>query len=172
MRLKNRNLYSIEISTSAYTGRGQVVLNFGENRYATCTMADFFRNVGTWKIAKEGKRGGQAFVPILENSQDITTRNRLLIDLIAMAEHFIDIKGEVVNLKHGSYLLETDDFVPLRNGKIAYMHMESYKGHTIKFNLNGVYGFSVWKGTSNLEDNLWSIDACKKCIDEMQGGAQ
>lgn len=66
------------------------------------------------------------------------------------------------------YLLEKDDFISIKDGKIRNRETERYKGFTIKFNLNGVYGFSIWRGSVNLEDRLWSIEDAKNAINEMR----
>lgn len=164
MRLANRNLYGIEIGMSVLTHKRCVNLTFGNNSYGRCSIKDFFKYAKTWKIVKTGSRGGEHFVNLLNNPDAVSSRYGLLIDFLAMAEHFLDINDEVVNMKHGSYLLELDEFIPLRNGKIAYRTIKSFHGYTIKFNTNGVYGFSIWRGTNNLEDRLWSIKQCEEII--------
>ena len=166
MRLANRNLYGIDIGMNELTQKRCFNLNFGNNGYGRCSIKDFFKYAKTWKIVQTGSRGGEHFVNLLNNPDAVSSRHGLLIDFLAMAEHFLDIKDEVVNMRHGSYLIELDEFIPLRNGKIAYRTIKSFHGYTIKFNTNGVYGFSIWRGNDNLEDRLWSIKQCEKIIKE------
>jgi len=170
MQLKKRKIWTIEGVYNELTGKRNILLNLGENRYMTCNLKDFFQNVATWSIATIGPRGGIKFVNLLNSPETISKRNGgYLIEILAMVEHFIEIKEEVANFKHGSYLLEKDDFIPLRKGKICFKKIESYKNFTIKFNTNGVYGFSIWKGSTCFENRIWSISKCKKAIDEMRG---
>lgn len=171
MRLANRNLRNIKVGFCEATRLRYVALTFRKQNdygcYSTHCFAikDFFKYAKTWKIAKTGPRGGEHFVDLLNNPDAVSGRCGLLIDFLAMAEHFIDIKNEVVNMKHGSYLLELDEFIPLKNGKITYRTIKSFHGYTIKFNTNGVYGFSIWKGNNAMEDRLWSIKECENVID-------
>jgi len=164
MRLANRNLYGIEIGMSVLTQKRCVNLVFGNNGYGRCSIKDFFKYAKTWKIVKTGSRGGEHFVNLLNNPDAVSSRHGLLIDFLTMAEHSLDIKDEVVNMRHGSYLMELDEFIPLRNEKIAYRTIKSFHGYTIKFNTNGIYGFSIWRGNNDLEDRLWSIKQCEEII--------
>lgn len=164
MRLKNRRIYGIEIVMNELTHKRCVNLNFGNNGYGRCSIKDFFKYSKTWKIVKTGSRGGEHFVNLLNNPDAVSSRHGLLIDFLAMAEHFLDIKDEVVNMRHGSYLIEIDEFIPLRNGKISYQTIKSIHGYTIKFNTNGIYGFSIWRGNNDLEDRFWSIARCEQVI--------
>lgn len=166
MRLKNRKIYGIEIGMNELTQKRCFNLNFGNNGYGRSSIKDFFKYAETWKIVQTGPRGGEHFVNLLNNPDAVSSRHGLLIDFLAMAEHFIDIKGEVVNVRHGSYLMERDEFIPLRNGKIAHQSIKSFHGYSIKFNTNGTYGFSIWRGKDNLEDRLWSIKQCEEIIKE------
>lgn len=164
MRLANRKIYGIEIGMNEFFKRRCVDLVFSNNSYGRCTISAFFKYAKTWKIVKTGSRGGEHFVNLLNNPDVVSSRHGLLIDFLAMAEHFLDIKDEVVNMRHGSYLIELDEFIPLRNGKIAYRTIKSFHGYTIKFNTNGIYGFSIWRGNNDLEDRLWSIKQCEEII--------
>lgn len=167
MRLANRNLYGIEIGMNELAQKRCFNLNFGNNDYGRCSIKDFFKYAKTWKIVKTGSRGGEHFVNLLNNPDAVSSRYGLLIDFLAMAEHILDIKVEVVNMRHGSYLVELDEFIPLRNGKIAYRTIKSFHGYTIKFNTNGLYGFSIWRGNNALEDRLWSIKQCEEIIENL-----
>lgn len=167
MKLKNKRIYGIEIGMSKLTQKRCVNLIFGNNGYGHCSIKDFFKNVKTWKIVQPGSRGGERFVNLLDNPDAVSGRCGLLVDFLAMAKHFLDIKDEVVNMRHGSYLIELDEFIPLRNGKIAYRTIKSFHGYTIKFNTNGIYGFSIWRGNNDLEDRLWSIKQCEEIIESL-----
>lgn len=50
----------------------------------------------------------------------------------------------------------------VRNGNMEYRKIAVNNGYTIKYNNNGVYGFSIWKGNKCLEDNYWSLEEVKK----------
>lgn len=79
---------------------------------------------------------------------------------------YTDLKGLVINFEEGSYLIERDEFFRLKDGSIQNRLIRKYKGRDIKFNTNGVHGFSVWKNKVCLEDGLWSIDECETYIEQ------
>jgi len=79
---------------------------------------------------------------------------------------FVNLKGLVINFNEGSYLLEHSEFYKLTDGSIKNKLIRKFKGRDIKFNTNGVYGFSVWKNNVCLEDRMWSIDECEDYIEQ------
>jgi len=79
---------------------------------------------------------------------------------------YIDLKGLVINFEEGNYLIERDEFFRLKDGFIQNTLIRCFKGREIKFNINGVHGFSVWKNKICLEDGIWSIDECEKYIEQ------
>lgn len=173
MKLKNRRIYAVEMLENRVTKRKCLALTFGKNEYGChvvqeCTLKDFFKYAKTWKIVKTGSRGGEHFVNLLDNPDAVSSRDGLLIDFLAMAKHCLDIKDEVVYMRHGSYLLELDKFIPSRSGKIAYQTIKSLHGYTIKFNTNGIDGFSILKNdysNAMMKEHLWSIKQCEDIID-------
>lgn len=85
------------------------------------------------------------------------------------AKDFIEKIGQILQYKNGQYLIETDEFVSLHDGKIQYKTIENYKGYQIKLDKNGSYNYCIFKGTKNLEDRIDSIKKCKKIIDGFKG---
>lgn len=82
------------------------------------------------------------------------------------AKKFVNKEGEILNYENGAYLIEIDEFIKLKDGKIQYKPIEKYKGFDIKFCKNGIYNFSIFKGSKNLEDNITSIKRAKEiCAD-------
>jgi hypothetical protein len=81
------------------------------------------------------------------------------------AKGYIDKIGQILQYRNGQYLIETDEFVSLHDGKIQYKTIENYKGYQIKLDKNGTYYYSIFKGTRNLEDRITSIKKCQKIID-------
>ena len=79
---------------------------------------------------------------------------------------YVDLKGLVINFEEGSYLIERYEFFKLTDGFIQYKLIRLYKGRDIKFNTNGVHGFSVWKNKLCLEDGFWSIEECETYVDQ------
>jgi hypothetical protein len=76
-------------------------------------------------------------------------------------------KGDVIfGKKDGFFYQKILNDPPLKvlDGPIKYKKIKNYKGYTIKYNLNGVYGFSVWKEEVCLEDNFWEIKEAEECI--------
>jgi len=169
-RLKNRRIRGLNKGYSVFTEKQEIRINFGENRYGTCTIKEFFKNVSSWKLVDDnGTRGGERVIHLLSNTDQLKSHmfNNGVQDLLAKAEHLVNIREEVVNLSIGSYLLELDDFIPLRNGKTTYSKISTHRGYQIKFHNNGVYGFTIFKGATASEDRIWSIARCKEIIEEM-----
>ena len=75
--------------------------------------------------------------------------------------------GEILEYENGSYLIELDEWVPLKDGKIVYKPIKSCSGHQIKFCKNGNYHYSVWKGNTNLEDRITSLKRAEEICKEM-----
>lgn len=167
--MTNKIIYGIQLQRNELTGRNQLFLNFGGNKYGYCTIKDFFENVRSWRFSVE-TADRTVLVPF--EKYQISSRFKELDDLFIFADGVYETIGEVVFSTGTMYLLEKDEYILIKDGKIRNREIKKYKGHTIKYNLNGVYGFSIWKGKTNLEDNLWSIAECEKAIDEMLGGGK
>lgn len=75
--------------------------------------------------------------------------NLELIETKGDVRFFKDEKGkQFQKLAHG-------EPYKVRDGKMTYKHLNSIGKYDIKYNNNGVHGFSVWKGKKCLEDNMW-----------------
>lgn len=59
------------------------------------------------------------------------------------------------------------DIFKVVNGSIKYKKIKNMNGYTIKYNTNGVYGFSIWKGNNNLEDRIWTIKEAERIATEL-----
>lgn len=61
--------------------------------------------------------------------------------------------------------IKNGDIFKVKNGEISYKKIKQVNGYIIKYNTNGIYGFSIWKGNKNLEDRFWSLleieEVCK-----------
>lgn len=87
--------------------------------------------------------------------------NYILVEKKGDVEFYEDMKGNLYQ-KLGS-----DDIVKVKDGKMAYSIISKVNGYTIKYNKNGVYGFSIWKGSRCLEDNFWLYDEVLQAAYEM-----
>ena len=76
----------------------------------------------------------------------------ILIEKKGDIEFYEDSKGTLY------YRIGKNDISKVKDGKIAYMIMGKVNGFIIKYEKNGVHGFSIWKGNVCLEDNLWVYD--------------
>jgi hypothetical protein len=168
MRLKNRKIYGI---TSNNGLTNNLYVNFGESRYAYISYDDFIKNAHTWKF-NISRSNTENWQPLLENEDklprafyfDVITLK--LIELMGIKNNFLQLHDKVLEFANGQFLIELGKFFKLHNGNIRYKNIKSYKKHTIKFNLNGVSGFSIWKGKTCLEDRIWSISRCEEIIKE------
>lgn len=46
----------------------------------------------------------------------------------------------------------------VRNGSMTYSEITKLKGHTIKYNNNGIHGFAIFRGRECLEKGYWIYD--------------
>lgn len=55
-------------------------------------------------------------------------------------------------------LLERPDkgVFKVKDGAIGYMLLNTKGKYSLKYNLNGIYGYTIMRGTDILEDNIWS----------------
>ena len=84
----------------------------------------------------------------------------------------IETKGEVKfyednNGTEYQELLEKDCLYKVIDGNMKYQCVDYKNGYIIKYNLNGLYGYSIWKGNICLEDRFWSIQEAYNSIKEL-----
>lgn len=86
----------------------------------------------------------------------------------------IETKGQVKfyednNGEQYQELLDFDEILKVVDGDIEYKTVISSKltPVVVKYNLNGVYGYSIWKDDICLEDRFWSIQETYKAIKEL-----
>ena len=60
--------------------------------------------------------------------------------------------------------IKNGEVFPVKDGKIAYKHIQSMGKYSLKYNTNGVYGFTVFKGTMLLEDRFWFMEEAVSCL--------
>lgn len=170
-KMKNRRVWGI--SLPLICDGFSLYINYGENRYGYISWENFLIDLPTIKIPKIGPKGGVQWISI----KQAIVYDKKLYNFIALhseveflklffSNTFLNIRDKVINFKEGSYLIEKWEFIKLSNGSIKYKIIQKYKGGTIKFDTNGVLGFSVWKTKMCLEDRFWSIEKAKNFIDE------
>lgn len=64
--------------------------------------------------------------------------------------------------------IKNGEIFPVKNGKIGYKKIKKIKNYIIKYNTNGIYGFSIWKNNVNLEDRYWSLSKVEKFIERCE----
>mgnify|MGYP000973390018 CR=1 FL=1 len=85
----------------------------------------------------------------------------VLVERKGDVEFYEDSKGRLYQ-KIGS-----SDIMKVKDGKMAFSIMGKVNGYTIKYNKNGVTGFSIWKGSVCLEDNFWNYNDVLQVAYEM-----
>ena len=55
----------------------------------------------------------------------------------------------------------------LDTGVHEYQLIESFQGISIKYDLAGVYGYSIWSGDRCLEDRFWYLEQVRESVKEM-----
>lgn len=160
MRLKGRVVYGVQIEKNVELDNYYLYVNFGEGRFAGISWENFLKNVSSWKIDNENKK-----MPLLDNPNFYGFRD--VSNIIENISSFIKIEGRVIHFQNGQYLIETGEFVKLKDGATQYKHIATVKGFDIKLQLNGTNGFAIFKDNKCLEDRLWSIKDCKTAIEAM-----
>ena len=51
----------------------------------------------------------------------------------------------------------------VKDGAITHKKIEPCEEFNIRYNNNGVYGFGVFMGNKCLEDNMWTLEAARRC---------
>jgi len=84
----------------------------------------------------------------------------------------IESKGDVTFYKNDSgklyQQLGSGDIFPVRDGKITYRPIQTINGNTIKYNTNGVHGFSIFKGKRIMEDGIWDFSNALRIAKELK----
>lgn len=57
--------------------------------------------------------------------------------------------------------------IPVTNGDMKYKNICTKNGYKIRYNLNGVHGYSIWNKVANLEDRIWSKERAIEIASEM-----
>ena len=81
--------------------------------------------------------------------------------------NFIERKGTVTfySDSKGKLFQTLQDHVEpikVKDGKMAYQHMAWRGGNEVKYNLNGVNGFCVYRKGKLMEDNIWDLNEAYK----------
>jgi len=63
--------------------------------------------------------------------------------------------------------LGCDEPFRVKDGKVAYKEMHKVNGVTIKYQLNGCNGFSLFKGRKLMEDNIWKFADATRIASEL-----
>lgn len=60
--------------------------------------------------------------------------------------------------------IQDGEIFPVKDGKMGYKLLQSMGKYSLRYNLNGVYGFSIFKGSTPLEDRFWTIQDAISCL--------
>lgn len=62
-----------------------------------------------------------------------------------------------------------DEPFPVKDGKMQYRLISTKNGCQIKYNTNGVYGFSIFNKRGNLmEDDIWKFSEAVRVAEELK----
>lgn len=82
-----------------------------------------------------------------------------------------EVKGDIKFLEDakGKLFQQIGEGEPFKvlNGSMKYRKIKTVKGRTIKYNSNGVHGFSIWNGKTNLEDRIWTLAEAERIAIEL-----
>jgi len=77
------------------------------------------------------------------------------------ATFYCDAKGNLF------YKLGSEDLKKVKNENITYRHISTVKGVKIKFENNGVHGFSLFRRGILMEDNIWTMVDAERIAKEI-----
>lgn len=85
--------------------------------------------------------------------------------------NFVETKGDVTFYKdqNGNLYQKLGLLEPYRvkNGKISYRYITNVRGLDIKYQNNGCNGFTIFKGKTALEDNIWVFNDAERIALEL-----
>jgi len=85
--------------------------------------------------------------------------------------NFIERKGDVSFYSDSKgklfQQLGCDEPFKVKDGRITYKTMQKINGITIKYQNNGVNGFSLFKGRNLMEDNIWKFADATRIASEI-----
>jgi hypothetical protein len=82
----------------------------------------------------------------------------------------IEKKGDITFYENdkGDLFQKSAEFdLKVKDGNISYRTIKKCGECTIKYELNGSSGYSVWQNDKNLEDNIWTLKEAEKVCDEL-----
>ena len=83
-----------------------------------------------------------------------------------MNKKLLEIKGdvEIYENEEGKEIHEiaTGDIVEIKDGDIKYFLIERIGIFDIKYNVNGIYGYSVFRADTCLEDRIWDLEQARE----------
>lgn len=85
--------------------------------------------------------------------------------------NLIETKGDVSFFKNDKgklyQKLGAQDIYPVANGKITFRYISTVRGIDIKYQNNGCNGFTLFKGKTILEDNIWEYAKAERIAKEL-----
>jgi hypothetical protein len=82
-----------------------------------------------------------------------------------------EVKGDIKFLEdeRGNLFQQIAEGLPFKvvDGSMKYKGIKTVNGKTIKYNLNGVHGFSIWDKHTNFEDNIWILSEAERIATEL-----
>ncbi|HEY4755802.1 MAG TPA: hypothetical protein VIH28_07105 [Ignavibacteriaceae bacterium] len=86
--------------------------------------------------------------------------------------NFIEKKGDVTFLADAKGRLfqqiGSNEPFKVKEGKISYRHISTKNGIEIKYNTNGVWGFTLFKREKAMEDNIWTLAEAERISEEIR----
>ena len=83
----------------------------------------------------------------------------------------IETKGDVKFFKDEKgkqyQQINNGEIFKVKDGSITHKQIKQVNGCKIKYNTNGVYGFSVWVDNRCMEDGIWTLAEAERIASEM-----
>lgn len=83
----------------------------------------------------------------------------------------IETKGDVKFYKNENNKLYQQigdgDIFKCHDGAVTFKPIKQVNGHLIKYDNNGIYGFTIFRGKIALEDRIWSFAEAERIAREM-----
>ncbi len=77
-----------------------------------------------------------------------------------------EIKGDITFSRDSKgqpiQTIGTNQPFKIKNGSLGYITLNTFKGVSLKYNTNGVHGFSLWKNGRCIEDNVWTLETANE----------
>lgn len=165
---KKNNLSQEDMASKLYLSGKQAVYYYEKGK-RIMKLPEFVEFIKTFNETVVINKDGLSLFSTelnIENKEkkDMENKNSnlILLEKIGSVSFYEDIQS-----KKQYQQVEGIGLIPVLDGKIEYQTVQTFGDISIKYNLNGCYGYSIWFRDKCHEDDYWLLEQVKKSINEL-----